>query len=97
MTDHLITKFKYVKIKDSITKFIYNSTGVIIIRKKNGGLSAARNSAMDIASRSYLLFIDLDDYIADSLIASVYDELYNRDVELLLYGFYNVYENEQPE
>ena len=84
-----------VKIEGDITRFTYHGTNVIIICKKNGGLSSARNSAMDVASRPYLLFIDPDDYVADDLLDSVYNELYNKDLDLLLYGFYNVNENEQ--
>ena len=36
---------------------------VIVIHKKNGGLSDARNSGLRIATGDYIIFVDSDDYI----------------------------------
>ena len=35
-----------------------------IIHKKNGGLSDARNAALDVMTGEYVTFIDSDDYIS---------------------------------
>lgn len=41
---------------------------VKVIHKKNGGLSDARNHALDIMKGEYVTFVDSDDYIADNMI-----------------------------
>lgn len=37
---------------------------IIVIHKKNGGLSDARNSGLDIAKGNYIMFVDSDDFIS---------------------------------
>lgn len=36
---------------------------ILVIHKKNGGLSDARNTGMEVATGDYIFFIDSDDYI----------------------------------
>ncbi|MBR4721094.1 MAG: glycosyltransferase family 2 protein [Clostridia bacterium] len=36
---------------------------IVVVHKPNGGLSSARNSGMDIATGSFVTFIDSDDYV----------------------------------
>mgnify|MGYP005606722155 CR=1 FL=1 len=41
---------------------------IVVIHKKNGGVSEARNSGLKIASGKYLMFIDGDDWLASDCV-----------------------------
>lgn len=61
---------------------------IVIHRKENGGLSAARNTGMRAAKGKYFLFVDSDDYISHELLERLYGIIirYNADV-IPYYGF----------
>lgn len=43
-----------------------------LIRKENGGLSSARNAALDVAAGEYVSFLDSDDYIDANMLEVLY-------------------------
>lgn len=57
---------------------------VIVIHKKNGGLSDARNVAIDRAGGDYLTFIDSDDYVAENHLESMYSALLETDSDIAI-------------
>lgn len=52
-----------------------DSNVLVIHRKENGGLSAARNSGIDVAHGEYITFVDSDDYLADNTYKPLIDIL----------------------
>lgn len=45
---------------------------VKVIHKKNGGLSDARNVAIDVATGEYICFVDSDDYVSPDYVETMY-------------------------
>lgn len=53
-----------------------------IIHKKNGGLSDARNAALDVMTGEYVTFIDSDDYVSDDYVEYLYKIIKESGVKL---------------
>lgn len=49
-----------------------NDKRIRVIHKKNGGLSSARNAALDIMNGKYVSFVDGDDYISEQMLEVLY-------------------------
>lgn len=61
-----------------------------VIHKVNGGLSSARNAGLDVATGEYVLFLDGDDYIKDSLLEEVIP--YMEDgYDMVSFNYYKLY------
>lgn len=58
----------------------------VIHLKKNGGVSNARNIGMDLSKGHYLLFMDSDDYIDETLLEKVYDSVQKNPAEIVFFG-----------
>lgn len=68
---------------------------VKVVHRPNGGLSAARNSGIDVAQGDLVVFVDSDDYIEPNVLKSLVDKAERDDLEVLRFNYRNV--NEQYE
>lgn len=65
---------------------------VKVIHKKNGGLSDARNVALDIANGDYIGFVDSDDYVSSEMYERLVYEAVVHDCEMVVCGYYIITE-----
>ena len=61
---------------------------IIYIRQKNGGLSMARNKGIDMATGSYLQFVDADDSLIKNSYEHCLDIIHNNNsIDMMLFDF----------
>lgn len=75
--------------------FAENDNRVVAIHKENGGLSSARNAALEVATGDYCMFVDSDDYIDSITVEKVVDYIKKYKADIVQFGYYNEYENGQ--
>ncbi len=59
-----------------------------LINRSNGGLSAARNTGLDLAQGEYIYFLDSDDFLADNAIEKLYKKSKEEDLDQLRFVAY---------
>ena len=64
-----------------------------VIHKENGGLSSARNVALDVANGDYVAFIDSDDYINENTLKEVVEKLDETQADVCMFSHYTVNEH----
>ena len=76
-----------------LNKLSKEDTRVKIIDKKNGGLTSARNAALEVAQGKYCLNIDSDDWIEQGYIRALYEraEKDNLDITIsnIIFDYFN--------
>lgn len=58
-----------------------------VIHKQNGGVSSARNSALDKATGNYISFVDSDDYLEPDAIEVLYSQLKENTCDVSIGSF----------
>ena len=70
-------------------------TNVRVVHRENGGLSAARNSGIEVAQGEYVMFVDSDDYVQPKVLGRLIAQMELDNLDVLRYNYQNV--NEQYE
>ena len=83
-TDHSVVILEEYTSKDSRFK---------IIDQPNGGLSAARNTGLEVAKGEYVLFLDSDDWLEPKALEAITESLTNED--MLCFGGRRYFEEEK--
>ncbi len=71
--------------------FFRKDARIRYVRQENGGLSAARNTGIELATGDYLTFIDPDDWVTEDYVEVLYRQLkkYDADVSVANYNLYD--------
>lgn len=56
-----------------------------VVHRKNGGLSAARNSGIEVATGKYIMFVDSDDYIEPNVLSGLLAQAEQDNLDVLRY------------
>ncbi len=66
---------------------------VRVIHKKNGGLSDARNTGMDICCGDLITFVDSDDYLMYDMYSTMVEAMQEYNVDIVICGDFFIDEN----
>ncbi len=61
-----------------------------VVHRENGGLSAARNSGIEIAQGEYLCFVDSDDYWEPNVLGELMTQIERDNLDVLRYNYRNI-------
>lgn len=73
-----------------IYKEMYYQKNIIIINKKNEGVSIARNYGLKISNGDYILWIDADDWVSNEYINEIKKCIIETNADVILFDYYEV-------
>jgi glycosyltransferase involved in cell wall biosynthesis len=70
---------------------------ITVIHRENGGLSAARNSGIEVARGEYIMFVDSDDYLEPNVLGTLMAQVERDNLDVLRFNYQNVRVNSEGE
>lgn len=103
LKNQTLQELEYIFINDGsvddtvkiIREYEAQDDRVVLIDKPNEGVSIARNVALDVAKGEYIYILDGDDWLDYTWCDEMYNLVANDDIDILIFNFYKVYENER--
>lgn len=71
----------------------FSDTRIVLINKKNGGVSSARNAGINIAKGEYITFVDSDDTLPPKAIETLFQSVIAQNADIVIGLFQYQYEN----
>lgn len=76
-----------------LNKYAKKDTRIKIINKVNGGLSSARNAALDIVNGEYVSFVDSDDWVDINMLKDMYENAIKEKYDIVMCSYTREYIN----
>lgn len=89
------TDFELILVNDGSTdnsgkicdEYAQKDSRIVVIHKKNGGVSSARNKGLDIAQGEWISFVDSDDEYYDNTSLSLIHSQISENIEYIIGGY----------
>ncbi len=72
---------------DVIAEFVAKDSRFVRLDKKNGGLSDARNHGMKFATGEYIMFIDSDDFVAETMVEACLQRMEKDNLDMVVFDY----------
>lgn len=74
-------------------EYAQKDTRIKVIHQQNGGLSAARNTGIDVARGEYLMFVDSDDWVEPDYCSTALNKAKDNNCDIVVFGYNNIYKD----
>lgn len=81
------------KCGDICESYKQKDARIRVIHKTNGGLSSARNAALDVCTGRYISFVDSDDWVAPDFLETLHSAVTENDVDISVCGMVNHFDD----
>ncbi len=71
--------------------YALSDSRIKVLHKKNGGLSDARNVALDVAKGQYVMFVDSDDWVEPDFCQRAIEAAITHQADCVAFGFKKIY------
>lgn len=68
---------------------------IVVIHKKNGGLSDARNAGLEISTGDFITFVDSDDYVSKDFISTLVNLIQDFEADIAISPFIHFKDDEK--
>ena len=79
------------RILPLLKQYTDDDNRILVVEKKNGGVTDARLKGLEYASGEYILFVDCDDYLTLDAVELLYDKAKETEADIVIGNYYEVY------
>ena len=77
-----------------LNKYAKKYKKIKIIDQKNAGQAVARNNALKVALGKYIMFVDVDDYIDETMLDKMYSVAIKENADIVYCDYYEHYKDD---